>query len=52
MKYLPLEGVCKECIYKCFRVEDPNFTGVKECKYIKPRQEINEILGIQEKIKI
>ena len=53
MKYPPLEGLCKNCIYKCFRVEDPTFIGVKECKYYKePIQEIKEILGIQERIKL
>lgn len=52
MKYPPLEGLCKECIYKCFRVEDPKFKGVKECKYNKPREEIKEMLGIQERIKL
>ena len=53
MKYPPLEGLCKECIYKCFRVEDPKFKGLKECKYIKdPREQIKEILGVQERIKL
>lgn len=32
-KYPPLEGVCRDCEYKCFRVEDINFRGVRECKY-------------------
>lgn len=33
MKYPLLEEPCKSCIYKCFRVESPNFTGDKNCKY-------------------
>ena len=32
-KYQPLEGKCKDCLYKCFRVEDPNFKGVYRCEY-------------------
>ena len=32
-KYPPLIEPCKSCIYKCFRVESPNFTGDKNCKY-------------------
>ena len=32
-KYKPLESPCKECELKCFRVENPNFTGDKNCKY-------------------
>lgn len=53
MKYPPLEGLCKECKYKCFRCEDINFRGVKECKYVKaPREQIKEILGVQERIKL
>ena len=31
--YPPLEGKCKDCLYKCGRVEDPNFKGVWRCKY-------------------
>ena len=31
--YPPLEGICKTCLYKCFRCEDPNFKGVWRCKY-------------------
>ncbi len=33
MKYPKLEEPCLSCIYKCGRVEDPNFTGDKNCKY-------------------
>ena len=33
VKYPKLIGVCKDCVYKCFRVENPNFTGDKNCKY-------------------
>ena len=33
MKYPPLESPCKECELKCFRVENLNFTGDKNCKY-------------------
>ena len=33
-----LIGVCKECKYKCGRVENPLFTGVKECEYATVEQ--------------
>lgn len=33
MKYKSLESPCKECKYKCFRVEDENFVSDKNCKY-------------------
>ena len=33
MKYQKLIGVCKDCVYKCFRCEDPNFVGVYKCKW-------------------
>ena len=33
MKHPELTGVCKECKYKCGRVENPLFTGVKKCEY-------------------
>lgn len=33
-----LIGVCKECKYKCGRVENPLFTGVKECEYCTLQQ--------------
>ncbi len=33
MKYPLLKSPCKECELKCFRVENPNFTGDKNCKY-------------------
>jgi len=33
MKYPPLKSPCKECELKCFRVENPNFKGDKNCKY-------------------
>lgn len=42
-KYPPLIEPCKSCIYKCFRVENSNFAGDKNCKYsekeIKYKQE-------------
>ena len=51
VKYKTLEEPCLSCIYKCFRVEDPNFTADKNCKYAeKPREKFEEILGIQEEI--
>ncbi len=31
--YFPLMGLCKDCLYKCFRVEDPNFKGIYRCNY-------------------
>lgn len=53
VKYPPLEGLCKRCKYKCFRVENPNFRGTNECKYAdNPIKEIKQILGIQEKMKL
>ncbi len=33
IKYPPLEGKCKTCLFKCGRVEDPNFKGVWRCEY-------------------
>lgn len=33
IKYPPLEGLCKDCLYKCVRVEDINFKGIWRCKY-------------------
>lgn len=33
MKYPELKGICKECKYKCGRVENPLFTGVEKCEY-------------------
>lgn len=51
MKYPKLEEPCKSCIGKCFRCEDINFIKDENCRYQrKPREEIKEILGIQEKI--
>lgn len=38
MKYPELTGICKECKYKCGRVENPLFTGVKECEYATVEQ--------------
>ena len=53
MKYPPLQEPCKSCLYKCFRVENPNFICDKNCKYsVDHIKEIKEILGIQERIKI
>lgn len=40
--YEPLQGKCKTCLYKCFRVEDPNFKGIWRCKYYKGEEEENE----------
>jgi len=39
----------------CFRVEEPTFTGDKNCKYARSigeesRNKIKQILGVQEKI--
>lgn len=51
MKYPELKGVCKTCL-GCNKLENPYFTGEKECKYSRqPIQEIKTILGIQEMIK-
>lgn len=47
-KYPPLIGLCKDCIYKCGRVEDPSFLGVSECKWAE-KKKINKY--IQERIK-
>ena len=33
MKYPKLIGVCKDCVYKCFRCEDTKFIGVYKCKW-------------------
>ena len=46
-----LTGVCKECKYKCGRVENPLFTGVKECEYATVEQlKIEQMMigGIQD----
>ena len=57
-KYPELEGICKEAIKNnrctgCNRLEMPDFKGLQSCKYVKTAiEEINEILGIQEKIKL
>ena len=32
-KYPELEGLCKDCLYKCFRCEDINFKGIWRCLY-------------------
>ena len=51
MKYPQLTGKCKECL-GCSRLENPLFTGVKECKYsAQPMQEIKQKLE-GEQIKI
>lgn len=47
MKYPKLEEPCKSCIYKCFRVENPNFISDKNCKYAE-----KEVEWKQERIKI
>ena len=47
MKYPPLKSPCKECELKCFRLENPNFTGDKNCKYAE-----KEVEWKQERIKI
>jgi hypothetical protein len=58
MEYPELEGICATAIKNnlctgCQKLEDINFRGVKECKYVKnPREQIKEILGIQEMIKL
>ena len=50
--YKELTGKCKICL-GCMRLEDPNFLGTNECEYVKdPIQQIKEILGKQEKIKL
>ncbi len=52
MNYLELTGKCKNC-GGCIRLEDKNFIGTNECEYADdPIKVINEILGIQEKLKI
>ena len=38
MKYKELKGLCKECVFKCGRVADPNFTGVYQCEYVTKEQ--------------
>ncbi len=53
MKYPKLEEPCKSCLYKCGRVEDPNFIKDENCRYrANPIKEIKEILGVQERIKL
>lgn len=58
MKYPKLEGICAIAIKNnlctgCNRLELPEFKGLKECKYAQSSiKQINEILGIQERIKI
>lgn len=49
MKYPTLEEPCKSCLYKCFRVENPNFIADKNCKWNK-KEQIKEIAGVQERI--
>ena len=39
MKYPSLIGLCKDCIYKCFRCEDINFRVVYQCKWNKEEKE-------------
>ena len=34
IKYPPLIETCKKCL-GCQRLEDPNFTGDKSCKYVE-----------------
>lgn len=47
-----LQEPCKSCL-GCMRLEDESFVGDKNCKYARqPIQEIKQILGIQEMIKI
>lgn len=45
-KYKPLEEPCKKCL-GCQRLENPNFTGDKNCKYAE-----KEVEWKQERIKI
>lgn len=33
-----LIGICKECKYKCGRVESPYFRGVDKCEYATVEQ--------------
>lgn len=33
MKYKELKGLCKDCAFKCGRVENPLFEGVYQCEY-------------------
>ena len=33
IEYPLLQGKCKTCYLKCFRLEDPNFKGVFRCDY-------------------
>lgn len=49
MKYKPLIEPCKSCL-GCQRLENPNFTGDKNCKY--QEKEYKENFGKQERIKI
>lgn len=47
MKYKPLEEPCKSCL-GCQRLEDPDFTGDKNCIYAEKeiewkQEEINEV---------
>ena len=32
-KYPELKGKCKNCTLGCYRLEDPNFTGIYRCEY-------------------
>lgn len=48
MKYPELTGICKECKYKCGRVENPLFTGVKECEYCTLQQITIEQMKMEE----
>lgn len=53
MKYPLLKEPCLSCIYKCFRVESPNFIKDENCRYrANPIKEIKEILGVQTEMRI
>lgn len=50
MKYRELTGKCKECL-GCNKLENPFFTGVKECEFATVKQmEIEQMMigGIQD----
>ena len=38
--YKQLNGVCKNCVLGCGRLEEPNFIGVIECEYVIDRKNV------------
>ena len=33
IEYKKLKGKCKNCMLGCYRLEDPEFTGIYSCEY-------------------